>query len=72
MIRDIHPIMVKGRKAMAQFNVRMEADLLKKYREYCENNALDPHQQIILFIEKVVETQFDFQERLWDHIKKKK
>ena len=64
--------MAKGGKRMAQFNVRMNADLLKRYRDYCEKNALDPHQQIIIFIEKVVDTQLDLQERLWDHIKKKR
>lgn len=62
--------MAKGKRRMAQFNVRMDAELLDKYREYCEKNALDPHQQIILFIERVVTTKLDLQERLWEHIKK--
>lgn len=61
----------KEQKAMAQFNVRMDAGLLKKYKEYCKRNGLDPHQQLILFVRKMVETQFEFQDRLWDHIKKK-
>ena len=60
------------KERMGQFNVRMNAELLGKYKNYCESNGLDPHQQIILFITKVVETQFDFQEKLWEHIKKPK
>jgi len=57
---------------MAQFNVRMDAELLDKYKNYCETNGLDPHQQIIIFITRMVETKFDFQERLWEHIKRPK
>lgn len=63
--------MGKAKKRMAQFNVRMDAELLEKYRDYCERNAVDPHQQIIIFIQRIVETKFDLQERLWEHIKKK-
>ena len=61
-----------AKERMGQFNVRMNAELLEKYKKYCETNGLDPHQQIILFITKVVETQFDFQEKLWEHIKNPK
>jgi len=55
---------------MGQFNVRMDADLLERYKQYCETNGLDPHQQIIIFVKKMVDSQFDFQEKLWEHIKK--
>ena len=60
------------KERMAQFNVRMDAELLDKYKNYCETNGLDPHQQIIIFITRMVETKFDFQERLWEHIKRPK
>ena len=37
----------------AQFNVRMDADLLGRFREYCERNGLDPAGQIVLSAEEV-------------------
>lgn len=58
-------------KDMAQFNVRMDAKLLAAYKEYCREQGLDPHQQVINFIKRVVETKYNFQERLWEHIKGK-
>ncbi len=53
----------KGEKA--QFNIRMDADLLRRYREYCDKNGLDPQGQVIHFIRRVVHAEYDFQERLW-------
>ena len=52
-------------KRVAQFNIRMEKELLDRYREYCARNGLDPHLQVINFIRRLVESEFDFQEKLW-------
>ncbi|MEW5759192.1 MAG: hypothetical protein AB1779_00320 [Candidatus Thermoplasmatota archaeon] len=51
---------------LSQFNVRMEAELLEKYRKYCKENGLDPHIQIVNYIRRLVETKYDFQEKLWE------
>lgn len=50
----------------AQFNIRMDAELLTKYREYCDRNGLDPQGQVINFIRRVVQAEYDFQEKLWE------
>ena len=52
-----------------QFNVRVEADVLEGFRAYCDRHGLDPHGQIILFMKRVLDTEFDFQERLWTALK---
>lgn len=55
-----------GRKgAKAQFNIRMDADLLAEYRAYCEEHGLDPARQVVNFIKRVVHAEYDFQEKLW-------
>jgi len=48
-----------------QFNIRVEADVLGKFRAYCDRNGLDPQGQVVLFMKRVLDTEFDFQERLW-------
>jgi hypothetical protein len=48
-----------------QFNIRVEEDVLRRFRDYCRRNGLDPQGQIVLFMRRVLETEFDFQERLW-------
>lgn len=59
--------MAKGKKGeKAQFNIRMDRDLLERYREYCDQNGLDPQGQVVNFIRRVVEAEFDFQEKLWE------
>ncbi len=60
--------MAKGRRKQekAQFNIRMDRDLLEKYREYCDKNGLDPQGQVVNFIRRIVLAEYDFQERLWE------
>ena len=54
-----------SRKAKVQFNIRVDADVLARFRDYCSRNGLDPQGQIVLFMKRVLESEFDFQERLW-------
>ncbi len=56
---------VSGRKGKVQFNIRVDADIVGRFREYCTRNGLDPQGQIVLFMKRVLESEFDFQERLW-------
>lgn len=53
------------RAAKVQYNIRVDADVLRRFREYCVRNGLDPQGQILLFMKRVLESEFDFQERLW-------
>lgn len=55
--------------AKAQWNIRMEEDLLERFRAYCEKNGLDPASQIVLFMRRVVATEYDFQEKLWEALR---
>lgn len=57
------------RSAKTQFNIRINADLLERYREYCEHHGLDPHGQIVIFLRRVVETEYDFQDKLWEALR---
>jgi hypothetical protein len=52
-----------------QFNIRVEGDVLARFREYCRRNGLDPQGQIVLFMQRVLDTEFDFQQRLWSALK---
>ena len=52
-----------------QFNIRVDEAVLAHFREYCRRNGLDPQGQIVLFMRKVLDTEFDFQERLWSALK---
>ncbi len=54
-----------GRKGKVQFNIRLDGDVLARFREYCVRNGLDPQGQVVLFMKRVLESEFDFQERLW-------
>lgn len=54
-----------GRKAKVQFNIRVDPEVLHRFRDYCVRNGLDPQGQIVLFMRRVLESEFDFQERLW-------
>ncbi len=56
----------KGEKA--QFNIRMDQELLQQYRDYCDRNGLDPQGQVINFIKRLVQSEYDFQEKLWEII----
>ena len=52
-----------------QFNIRVDGEVLTRFREYCRRNGLDPQGQIVLFMQRVLDTEFDFQERLWSALK---
>jgi len=52
-----------------QFNIRVDEQVLTRFREYCRRNGLDPQGQIVLFMQRVLDTEFDFQERLWSALK---
>ncbi len=53
----------KGEKV--QFNIRVDREVLEKFRHYCLKNGLDPQGQVVLFMKRVLDSEFDFQERLW-------
>ncbi len=52
-----------------QFNIRVEPKVLEGFRRYCDQHGLDPQGQIVLFMKRVLNTEFDFQERLWTALK---
>ncbi len=54
-----------ARKGKVQFNIRVDAEVLGRFRDYCSRNGLDPQGQVVLFMKRVLESDFDFQERLW-------
>ena len=51
-------------KPKAQFNIRVDADVVDRYREYCAKHGLDATQQIANFMRRVVDADIDFQEKL--------
>ncbi len=53
------------RRGKVQFNIRVEGEVLARFRDYCARNGLDPQGQIVLFMKRVLDSEFDFQERLW-------
>jgi antitoxin component of RelBE/YafQ-DinJ toxin-antitoxin module len=55
-----------------QFNIRVDQQVLGRFRDYCRRNGLDPQGQIVLFMRKVLDTEFDFQERLWSALKEER
>jgi antitoxin component of RelBE/YafQ-DinJ toxin-antitoxin module len=61
-----------GKKSIekAQFNIRIDADLLRRYKEFCEENGLDPQGQVVNFMRRIVESKFSFQEKLWEVLTK--
>jgi len=59
-----------AKKAPAQFNIRLDPDLYRKYREYCAHNGLDPVLLIINYVQRVVKTQYNVQEKLWELMSK--
>jgi len=61
------PVIKKPEKS--QFNIRVETDLLERYREYCDRHGLDPVGQIIIFMKRVVAAEYDFQVKLWDALR---
>jgi len=69
----IHPALVGDGMARgvpkSQFNIRISKELLERYREYCERHGLDPHGQIVIFMKRVVDAEYDFQDKLWDALR---
>src|SRR5207244_5375047 len=55
-----------------QFNIRVEGEVLARFRDYCRRNGLDPQGQVVLFMRKVRDTEFDFQERLWSALREER
>jgi len=55
-----------------QFNIRVDGEVLARFRDYCRRNGLDPQGQVVLFMQKVLDTEFDFQERLWSALKEER
>ena len=55
-----------------QFNIRVDGEVLARFRDYCSRNGLDPQGQVVLFMRKVLDTEFDFQERLWSALKEER
>ncbi len=54
-----------ARRGKVQYNIRVDAEVLRRFRDYCARNGLDPQGQVVLFMKRVLESEFDFQERLW-------
>jgi hypothetical protein len=52
-----------------QWNIRVDLQLLERFREYCEQNGLDPAAQIVLFMKRVVAAEYDFQDKLWEALR---
>src|SRR2546428_12969877 len=63
---------VARRPEKIQFNIRVDGEVLARFRDYCRRNGLDPQGQVVLFMRKVLDTEFDFQERLWSALKEKR
>jgi len=53
----------------SQFNIRIERDLLGRFREYCVRHGLDPHGQIVIFMRRMVDAEYDFQDKLWEALR---
>lgn len=54
----------------AQYNIRIDADLLRRYKEFCKENGLDPQGQVINFMKRIVDSKYLFQEKLWEVLTK--
>ena len=52
-------------RGKVQFNIRVDGEVLDRFRQYCARNGLDPQGQVVLFMKRVLDSEFDFQERLW-------
>ena len=53
----------------AQFNIRIERELLERFREYCVRHGLDAHGQIVIFMKRMVDAEYDFQDKLWEALR---
>src|SRR5207245_710652 len=63
---------VARRPEKIQFNIRVDGEVLARFRDYCRRNGLDPQGQVVLFMRKVLDTEFDFQERLWSALREER
>jgi antitoxin component of RelBE/YafQ-DinJ toxin-antitoxin module len=54
----------------AQYNIRIDADLLRRYKDFCKENGLDPQGQVINFMKRMVDSKYLFQEKLWEVLTK--
>jgi antitoxin component of RelBE/YafQ-DinJ toxin-antitoxin module len=54
----------------AQYNIRIDAELLKRYKDFCKENGLDPQGQIVNFMKRIVDSKYLFQEKLWEVLTK--
>ncbi len=53
----------------AQFNIRINRELLDRFRGYCERHGLDGHGQIVIFMKRMVDAEYDFQDKLWEALR---
>jgi hypothetical protein len=61
---------VAKRAKQAQFNIRLDPKLYQEYRKYCQSNGLDPVLQITNYIQRLVMTKYNVQEKLWEIMQK--
>jgi antitoxin component of RelBE/YafQ-DinJ toxin-antitoxin module len=53
-----------------QYNIRIDSELLRRYKEFCKENGLDPQGQIVNFMKRIVDSEYLFQEKLWEVLTK--
>ena len=58
--------MKKNATERAQYNIRIDAELLRRYKQFCKENGLDPQGQVVNFMKRLVDSKFLFQEKLWE------
>lgn len=54
----------------SQYNIRIDARLLQRYKDFCKENGLDPQGQIVNFMKRIVDSEYLFQEKLWEVLTK--
>jgi antitoxin component of RelBE/YafQ-DinJ toxin-antitoxin module len=54
----------------SQYNIRIDAELLRRYKDFCKENGLDPQGQIVNFMKRIVDSKYLFQEKLWEVLTK--
>ena len=60
---------IAPRRPRLQFNIRVDKELLDRFRAYCDRHGLDPHGQILIFMKRVVDAEYDFQDKLWEALR---
>jgi antitoxin component of RelBE/YafQ-DinJ toxin-antitoxin module len=61
---------MENRTEKSQFNIRIDAELLQRYKNFCKENGLDPQGQIVNFMKRIVDSEYLFQEKLWEVLTK--